>query len=218
MEEGRSTHLYGTFVNTCGFPLPGVMSECMLQLRLSNSRSQTMHREELLRLNSRGESVAGAGASATINQSCCFLISTESFIDISVVNHNTLMSHSMIGSARVGLVKVLQSGMETLEVHITDKKSYGAGTVEIRLELESVRRELPSPHRTEDSICACEHNHLFFRVCRQVHQHPIRKQAPFQMGIQSLATCQMFLQPQIDCLYMPCQHCPDRCPCHLHHC
>eukprot|EP00892_Ulva_mutabilis_P000225 jgi/Ulvmu1/10202/UM060_0002.1 len=78
----------------------------------------------------------GAGACATINQSCTFSISDETFVDLAVVNHNSLMSHSVIGSARVGLKNVLQAGTETLEVSIIDKKNYGAGTVELRLEAE----------------------------------------------------------------------------------
>lgn len=86
---------------------------------------------------------AGAGASATINQSCSFSISKESFIDIAVVNHNTIMSHSLIGAARVSLDNVLQAGTETMEVNITDKKQYGAGTVELRLEVEQVTLNPP---------------------------------------------------------------------------
>lgn len=86
----------------------------------------------------RHDSCAGAGASATINQSCAFLVSNEAFLDISVVNHNMITSHSVIGSARVGLENVLKSGTETLEVHVTDQKNYGAGTVELRLEMDKV--------------------------------------------------------------------------------
>lgn len=83
---------------------------------------------------------SGAGATATINESCSFSVTDESYIDVTVINRNSIMAHCEIGSARVGLQNVLQCGTEALEAQITDNKSYAAGSVELRLEASQVCR------------------------------------------------------------------------------